>query len=454
MRERAPASPELSNQLHRQLDVDDLLARQPFGPRQLLIVAICALAAVVDGADRQAIGLVAVNLTRELNLSATQLGFVFSLDNLGAVVGAILAGQLSDRHGRKPVMAVTLAIVAVATLFTAHAGSYPVLMATRFVAGLGLGGAVPAFLTLAGEYVSKPHRGTVAALMFAGYPIGAACGGLWTNYLLRYSTWPSVFHVGAVLAALVLAATGLVSESIHYLARTPGQSGRAVATAKRIWPDLRGQTFQLVEPTASQRAPAGSPRELFANGLAPATTCLLGVFFFLFATLNVVVNWLPSILTRGGIPQASVALVLTAWNVGSVCGQVTSSRLTAAWGWRRVLVPCLALAAAALAFLGEFSASLGVVLAVILLAGYGVGVPVAGVIGTTATIYATEQRGTALGAGMAVSRVGQLLSPLLIAVLIDMAVGTGAILGVVAALPLAAAVLVTVFATLRRTRPA
>ena len=437
-----------------QIEVTALLETSHLGSVQLLVLVICAMAAFVDGADRQGIGLVTVNLMADLHIGASSMGMVFSLDNFGAVIGAVVCGQLSDRHGRKPIMVVTLAVMAIATLFTAHAGSLTSLAVARFVAGLGLGGAVPAFLTLASEYVSKRYRGTVAAVIFAGYPIGAACGGLWTNYLLRHFEWPSVFYVGAALpAAVMLATVFLLPDSMQLLVRTKAGQARAASIAKRIAPELRGQVFTVVDTLEKTAGKAGSLRALFANGLASRTLILWSIYLFLFATVKVVVIWVPSILTNGGIAQASVALVLMAWNMGSVTGQLTAFKLITWSGSRSVLTLSLVLVTAGLGLVGLYSSNLPVVLTMIALAGYGVGVSTSGVIAMTATLYPTEQRGTGMGAGMSSSRFGQVLSPLLIGWLIELGFGTTAILGLIAIMPLLAAVSVIAFTTLRVRAP-
>ena len=245
----------------------------------------------------------------------------------------------------------------------------------------------------------------------------------------------------------------LLPESMQLLVRTPAGQARAAATARRIAPELRGQAFTLADTLERSAGKAGSLRELFTNGLAMRTTVLWGIYLFLFATVKVVVIWVPSILTHGGIAQASVALALTAWNVGSVTGQLTGLKLLERFGSRAVLTMALMLVTAALAVVGGYSSSFPIVLTAIALAGYGVGVSTSGVISITATLYPTEQRGTGMGAGMSASRFGQVLSPLLIGWLIDLSFGTTAILYVIASMPLAAAVLVVAFTALRVQAP-
>ena len=436
------------------VEIDAVLAPRRLGAWQITILVICGMASFVDGADRQSIGLVAVSLMRDFHISATGMGAAFSLDNLGGVIGSIVGGQLADRHGRKPVMIIMLAVIAAATLVTALTGSYPIFLASRFLAGVGLGGAVPPVLALASEYVSRPRRGMIAAMIFAGYPIGAAFGGFWTSYLLSNFDWRSVFYVGALLPTLVLAAAVLfLPESLQFLVRRPENQGRAARIAARISPDLRGRSFHLVNTTEARTGPAGSVRALFAGGLAASTLCLWGIYLFLFATAKVAVAWVPSILTKGGIDQASVALVFGGWNVGSTFAQLLSLRLIARGGSMRILVLGLIVLAVALSLVGIFPTSLPVVATLILVAGFGIGLAIASVVAIAATLYATEQRGIGMGAAMAASRFGQVLSPLLIAWLIDLALGTDAILYVIAAMPVVAAGLVLVFSAIRAKGP-
>ena len=432
------------------VEIDDVLTRPRLGGWQIAILGICAMGAFVDGADRQGIGLVAVNLMSDLHISATDMGAAFSLDNLGAVAGAVVGGQLSDRYGRKPVMVATLAIIALATLLTALTGSYPVFLASRFMAGVGLGGAVPAFLALASEYVAQPLRGTIAALIFAGYPVGAAFGGLWTSYLLKAFSWHSIFYVGALLPALVLAATVLfLPESMQFLVRVPAGQDQAARIARRVCPRLCGRSFDLVNTTEVRTGAAGSVRALLSKGLAPSTLCLWGIYLFLFAMTKVAVVWVPSILTKAGIDQASVALVFGGWNVGATCGQLIPHKLIERAGSTRILVLALLVDAAALCLVGLFPDSLPIVAVLILVIGFGVGIAVSSVIAVAATLYATEQRGVGMGAAMASSRFGQVLSPLLIAWLIDLSLGTHLILYIIAAMPVVAAALVILFSAIR-----
>src|SRR5471032_192142 len=202
------------------IEVESLLDRKRLSGLQIFVLLACAMAAFIDGADRQGIGLVTNNFMADLHISATRMGMVFSLDNVGAVLGAIGFGMLSDRHGRKPIMVLALGFIVVFTFLTAHAKSFEMLACCRLMAGIGLGGATPGFLTLASEYVPKRLRGAISSLIFAAYPLGGAAGGLWTSYILKHYHWSDVFYIGSALPLLVMVAMIIgLPESMQYLIR-------------------------------------------------------------------------------------------------------------------------------------------------------------------------------------------------------------------------------------------
>ena len=83
------------------------------------------------------------------------------------------------------------------TCLTALADSFSVLVIYRFIAGLGLGGATPCFITLSAEYAPKHRRAMLVSLLWAGYPAGNAVGGFMTSYVVTHYPWQMVFYVAA-----------------------------------------------------------------------------------------------------------------------------------------------------------------------------------------------------------------------------------------------------------------
>ena len=118
--------------------------------------------------------------------------------------------RVADRVGRKPVLVGAIACFAVFTLATTTAGSVPVLLVYRFLTGLGLGAAVPCAISLASELVPARRRGTVAGLLFAGFPVGGVLAGLLGSRMAPTTGWRSLFLVGTVGPLVVAAVIALV----------------------------------------------------------------------------------------------------------------------------------------------------------------------------------------------------------------------------------------------------
>ena len=112
-------------------------------------VALCLLCAVLEGFDIQAMGVAAPRLVPEFGLSPSQMGLVFSISNIGLVIGAAFGGWLADRVGRKPVFIGAVATFGVFTLGVALASNFTMLFVLRFLAGLGFGGAMPNMMAMA-----------------------------------------------------------------------------------------------------------------------------------------------------------------------------------------------------------------------------------------------------------------------------------------------------------------
>jgi len=170
----------------RVLDVGALIESRPIGPAQWTVIGLCAFVAMLDGLDLQSIGLAAPAMIAQLHVAPHIFGFVFSAALAGLALGAFLLGPLADRVGRKRVLVGATFCFGIFTLATAYAGDLPELLTCRFLTGLGLGGAMPSFISLASEYVPKARE-----------PRGSACCGRafrsaasWEAYWDRGSSRP------------------------------------------------------------------------------------------------------------------------------------------------------------------------------------------------------------------------------------------------------------------------
>ena len=106
------------------------------------------------------------------------------------------------------------------TLLCAYITSVEQLAFFRFIAGLGMGGAVPTAIAFGTEYAPTRSRATLATAMYAGVPAGATVSGLAAVYLLPHFGWQSLFVMGGgipIVIAIVMAI--LLPESLTFLVR-------------------------------------------------------------------------------------------------------------------------------------------------------------------------------------------------------------------------------------------
>src|ERR1700694_3664923 len=211
------------------VDVAEFIDAQPVGGFQIRLLLTCAAVLFLDGFDTTAIGYVAPVLAREWGLGKGALGPVFSAGLFGLMIGALIFGPLADRVGRKKIIIFSTLAFGVGTLATAFISDVNTLLAIRFLTGLGLGGAMPNAIAMTSEFSPHRRRATMVMVMFCGFSIGAALGGLLAAALIPQFGWRSVFIVGGVAPLLLVPILALwLPESVRFLALT-GRAHERVA---------------------------------------------------------------------------------------------------------------------------------------------------------------------------------------------------------------------------------
>src|SRR5882757_9052042 len=196
-----------------------LIDAEPVSSYQTVIIALCAMIAMLDGFDTQAVAFVAPLLAVAFKASVGVFGSVFASGLLGGLLGALVFGLVADRFGRKATLIVTVGLFAVSSLLTIRAGSVLQLLVYRFVTGIGLGGAMPSIIAMTAEYAPRRLRATLVTAMFCGFPLGAVIGAIASTRLLPIYGWQAVFLTGGVLPLLLLPLVILaLPESIRWLA--------------------------------------------------------------------------------------------------------------------------------------------------------------------------------------------------------------------------------------------
>jgi MFS family permease len=316
-------------------DIPARLDRLPLSRFHLLIITALGVTWILDGLEVTIVGAIGPVLqdSRTLGLSTEQIGLAGSTYVIGAVMGALLFGWLTDRFGRRLVFYVTLIVYLGGVLLTATSWSFWSFAAFRAITGFGIGGEYAAINSAIDELIPARYRGRIDLAVNGSFWLGAAAGSgasllfLDPNFLSPNLGWRLGFAIGGVLGLGILLLRHYVPESPRWLV-THGYSGRADATIAEIEQRVRSDTgLQLDLPTDRLQV---HPRKSFGFDLifrsmlgkyrarSALALVLMIAQSFLF---NAVFFSYGLVLTRfHGVPEQRVGLYLVTLAVSNFLG--------------------------------------------------------------------------------------------------------------------------------------
>src|SRR6266404_1688350 len=392
------------------VDVAEFIDQQPVGGFQIRLLLTCAAVLFLDGFDTQAIGYVAPALAKEWGLTKGALGPVFSAGLFGLMIGALVFGPLADRIGRKKIIIFSTLAFGLGALVTAFVQDVNTLLAIRFLTGLGLGGAMPNAVAMTSEFNPRRRRATMVMIMFCGFSVGAALGGLLAAALIPQFGWRSVFVVGGAAPLLLVPILALrLPESVRFLALTGGANARVAELLASINPKASfapATQFVIDEPGL-----AGIPvLHLFKDGRTLITLLLWVVFFMSLLDLYFLSNWLPTVLNDLGASVSSAALIGSMLQVGGVVGTFALGSIIDRFSFRALALVYF-IAIFAVGAIGQLGHSAVPVATAIFVAGFCI---VGGQIAANAlaaAFYPTSVRATGVGWALGVGRAGSISGP-------------------------------------------
>jgi AAHS family 4-hydroxybenzoate transporter-like MFS transporter len=420
------------------VDVAAFIDAQPIGAFQVKLLLTCAAVLFLDGFDTTAIGYVAPALAKEWNLGKGALGPVFSAGLFGLMIGALFFGPLADRIGRKKIIILSTLAFGVGTLITAFVNDVNALFAIRLATGLGLGGAMPNTVALTSEFSPHRRRATMVMVMFVGFSIGAALGGLLAAALIPQFGWRSVFVVGGV-APLALAPILMLRlpESVRFLALAVHAHARVAQLLAFVNPKAvfaEATRFVVNEPALS-----GLPvRHLFQGGRTATTLLLWVVFFMSLLDIYFLSNWLPTVLNDLGASIGEAAVIGSMLQVGGVVGTFALGSIIDRFSFRALALVYF-IAVFAVGAIGQLGHSAVFVTLAIFVAGFCI---VGGQIAANALaagFYPTSVRATGVGWALGVGRIGSIVGPLVGGVLLSLKWSAGEVFVAAAGAALCAA---------------
>jgi MFS transporter, AAHS family, 4-hydroxybenzoate transporter len=392
------------------VEIDRFIDKIKVGRFMVGVWLLCAAVLCLDGYDLTVISFMAPELVKEFGFEESALGFVFSASLVGVAVGGPFGGWIGDRYGRRPTIIGSCALFGAATLAMLMTTTIEMLALSRFVVGLGLGGAMASALAIAAEFTPRRLRHRVVALIATAVPLGAVIPGVLTATLVPDYGWRLLAFVGGGVPLLIAAVLiCCMPESMKYLALRQHCHARLAALLKRIDPNLQAD-FSIGDGPKGAGGRA-SPLMLFGNGLA-ATTGLMWVLFFVNAmTLYLVISWLPLVLQNLGMSTQQAGQVSALFSAAGLLGGLAVAALIS-WAGVALLPALFVVSVPFLVMFAAFDLSPTAIVLCVLIPGMSAGaIQVAG--NTVAgAMYPTEVRASGVGWALAVGRAGAICGPI------------------------------------------
>jgi AAHS family 4-hydroxybenzoate transporter-like MFS transporter len=395
------------------VDVAAIFDEGAWSTYQKLLVGATALTIILDGLDNQLLAAAVPAMMKEWSLPRPAFASVLAAGMIGMMIGGAIGGYIGDKVGRRVALLGSVVSFGTLTLLVSFAVGVPSLVTLRFLAGLGLGGAMPNAAALSSEYVPLRHRAFAVTLTIVCIPLGGTLAGVTGSLVLPQYGWRALFLVGGVVPlALAVLLFNVLPESPRFLARQRARWNELAALLRRLGHDV---PRDAVFADARERSVAqASVRALLVPEFRRDTLALCGSFFFCLLSVYVGVNWVPSLLTTAGFGAGVASSGLTAFNFGGVVGAILGAVLIGRFGSRVTMLAMSTGAIAGAALLASVSIgaqSTFAILAMLAWTGGLINAVQTTMYALAAHVYPTGIRATGVGTAVAFGRVGGVVSP-------------------------------------------
>ncbi|WP_330263105.1 aromatic acid/H+ symport family MFS transporter [Streptomyces griseorubiginosus] len=371
----------------------------------LLVVGLCWLAVLFDGLDMFIYGSVLPHLleTRTFGLTADQAGDLGSYATFGMLVGALTAGTIADRVGRKKLMIACVTLFSLASGLCAISESVAVFGLGRTLAGVGLGGLLPTAISMVSDYAPRGRGALVIGLLMTAHHAGGILSAYVAKWLIDPVGWRAAFWVCVLPLLFAPVLAKFLPESLSFLV-AKGRTEEARALAGRY----------DVEVPAARTGGAGDRWANLANlfrGDEWIQTLLYWVASFGGLLLVYgVATWLPTLMRAEGYVLGSALSFVVVFNLGGIVGMLVAGRAADRFGAPRIAAIWFALTAAGV-FLLSVHMSTTVTMIVVFLTGVFLNSAQTMIYATVSIRSNADDRATAVGWTSGMGRFGAVFGP-------------------------------------------
>ncbi|MFC5702428.1 MFS transporter [Cohnella faecalis] len=359
-------------------------------PKHRKLLFSAGLSWLFDAMDVGMVSFIVAVLAVEWQLESQQIGLLTAINSVGMAVGAAVAGSLADRYGRRSILLATLLLFSAASGLSALAAGFAVLCTLRFVAGFGLGGELPVASTLVSESVPPNDRGRAVVLLESFWAGGWIVSALISYFVIPHFGWRMAFAIGALPAVYAIYLRTSIEDSPSY-AR------------------LRSDKLSFGDRLAS----------LWSKKYRLSTFTLWILWFTVVFSYYGMFLWLPSVMMLKGfslVKSFQYVLIIT---LAQLPGYFTAAFLIEKVGRKFVLVSYLLLTAASAVWFGRSETEGMLIAAGICLSFFNLGAW-GGMYAYTPELYSTAIRSTGVGFAAAFGRIGGVIGPYLVGLLVGL----------------------------------
>jgi len=400
------------------ITIEQSLDQAGTGAFQRGLLGVFGLVWAADAMQVLAVGFTAASIAKTFGLTVPQALQTGTLFFFGMLVGAAVFGRLADRYGRRRVLLVTVACDAVFGLLSAFAPGFEVLLVLRFLTGVAVGGTLPVDYAMMAEFLPSKNRGRWLVMLEGFWAVGTVVIALaaWAASLAGVEdAWRYIFVVTAAPALIGIWLRLWVPESPMHLLKS-GRADEAKAVMNRV---LRRNGKPELPPKARLEAPLFVTDErLLSPKLRQRTLATLAIWFLVSVSYYGIFTWIPAKLAGDGFGFVRGYGFLVVVALAQLPGYALAAYGVETWGRRKTLISFLFISAAACA-LFTIADSSAVVGASILIMSFALLGTWGALYAFTPELYPTALRASGMGAAGAMARLGGLLAPSALAIVIS-----------------------------------
>ena len=399
----------------------------PVGSFHYRLLILTGLGWMFAAMDTGIISFVLPVLAKEWNLTQSEMGMIGSIGLLGMAFGAVIAGTIADKIGRKSVFSLTLFLYSIATGLCALSWNFESLLVFRFFVGFGLGGELPVAATLVSEYAPAKVRGRFIVLLESFWGVGwivAACIAYW--FIPVYG-WHWAFIIGAMPALYVFVIRIGMPESVRYLL-SKGKIGEAEEIVVKLEAEagIKEPVFDKNKEISELESVEPSLATIWSGRFWKRTVMLWIAWFGIVFTYYGIFTWLPSLVYNQGFTFIKTFEYVFIMTLAQLPGYFTAAWLVEIIGRKYTLSLFLLMTGVASWFFGQANTVTSIVMWGCIMSFFNLGAW--GVIYTyTPELYPTAIRAFGSGWAAGIGRMGGMLAPAMVGVLLQRGMKTEAV---------------------------